>query len=184
MVLLLKPAFTQNGLDPVVDLYEYTNTITNVANLECADNATEGSDVIVSLDSITPGNAACSSCFQVYPGCGTGAGSNNFCVQFLPRGTFDYDKVREYRLRFSCRDVTGDVADDDYTIYIRIVPNTPPFFNNQGAVSTTLTNTENIKAGGSVYQASCSDPNSDTLQYTLTTDPITSNLFEIDGKFV
>ncbi|XP_070208475.1 cadherin EGF LAG seven-pass G-type receptor 2-like isoform X2 [Littorina saxatilis] len=176
------PGFTQVGLDPVVELYEFTNVDTVLASLECTDPI-ENDDVIVSLDSVSPSTAPCANCFQVYPNCGSaGTGTNNFCVRFLPVGTLRYSTQDEYSLNFSCEDVTGETAVDSYTLLVRLRPNLPPAFNTFGSVTTTVTGTENVKAGGLIYNVGCTDPDQDTLQYTLSTDPITTNIFQIDSS--
>ncbi|KAK7091243.1 hypothetical protein V1264_008955 [Littorina saxatilis] len=51
--------------------------------------------------------------------------------------------------------------------------------SGEGQLTTTVTNTENIKAGDTVYKVGCPDHNNDSVQYALITEPV-SELFRID----
>ena len=48
-------------------------------------------------------------------------------------------------------------------------------------MTTTLSNTETVQTGGSVYAVGCSDPDSDSLTFTLSSSP-SSSLFTIDSE--
>ncbi|XP_070209796.1 protocadherin alpha-C2-like [Littorina saxatilis] len=167
----------QPVLDPVYELTENQQRIQDVAFLDCTDM--DNDDVVVKLDAVDPSTGSCSKCFQAYPNCGAAPGiHNSFCLRFLPIGTFNYRTTEEYTLTFSCTDTNGGAALQPYKIYIRLVPNTPPFFSTTGIA--TVANTKSTTAGDSLYNAACFDLNGDTLQYGMTTDPDT-DYFRIDA---
>ncbi|PVD31790.1 hypothetical protein C0Q70_07208 [Pomacea canaliculata] len=149
----------------VVTLYEKETTVTTLSTENCTD---PGNSPTVSLTSVTPTTPCGQICFQVLP-CGT-----EWCVYFFPSmGTLDYRKASAYYVTVTC---TANGSSVNKTINVRLTPNTPPIFNPDVSFqTTTLTNTKNVKAGTKIFTVGAVDDNNDTIIYTMTSEPQSSN---------
>lgn len=64
--------------------------------------------------------------YSVFP-----AGS--YCLQFLPLGSLDYDKVNTYTITLDCVDNNSPPETATMTVELRLEPNTPPYFASLGS---------------------------------------------------
>lgn len=156
-----------NTTAPVVTLYENTKVQTTLTGVPCTD--ADKDTTIVTFKSVTP-TTTCSKCFTVLP-C---ASPNKWCLVFLPnQGTLDYSKVPTYFITVEC-EANGDLVNE--TVEVRLIFNTPPKFDpNVLYSSVSLNNTNNKKAGAPIYDLNATDADGDSVFYTMTSTPASSN---------
>lgn len=155
------PVLTVDKL--VATLYEYEDEKTTLATAKCEPTKT----TIIKLS-----NPSSNPFFNVYPGVG-----DFYDLQFLPGyGVLSYTQNRFYTVRLLCVRVGEEDKQDFEDVDIRLTPNYPPYFSPM--LPKIISSAETMKAGASIYSTSCIDSESDTLTYTLTTNPA-SSLFTI-----
>ncbi|VDI29019.1 Hypothetical predicted protein [Mytilus galloprovincialis] len=93
------------------------------------------------------------------------SGSSQFETDIYVRGNqaFDYDALNRYTLGIKCADQRRN---DTSEFYIYLLRNMPPYFTNLQA--KTSVSAQTVVTGQVVYSVTSVDPESDNVQYTMT----------------
>jgi len=162
------PVLTINNLINL--LSEDETSVTTLDTITCADtNEFPFPSVTAASITYTP-TTNCPSCLRLEP---QGGSTTDYDLKFYPSAaTFDFSQASIYTITVTCTDFTD--ADATGTIDVRLTPNSYPTFDNGLAVSTTQANAKSVVSGDTVYTVAATDPDGDSVFYTMTMTPSTA----------